>query len=140
MDIFVVHEHHARNLHYDFRLEIGSVLKSWAIPKGPSMNPKDKRLAVLVDDHDIDYASFEGIIPKEHYGAGVVVIWDSGEFRIVEGSVKDKKMVIELKGRLLKGLFSLFCFKGQPKNWLLIKKNDKFADPGFKLKQALAKK
>lgn len=137
MPIFVVHEHHARNLHFDFRLEIDGVLKSWAIPKGPSMNPADKRLAILVDDHPIEYAKYEGIIPKEYYGAGPVVIWDKGTFTIKEGSFDTKKMVIEMKGKTLKGQFSLFSFKGQQKNWLLIKKTDNFSNPDFKVKPIL---
>jgi bifunctional non-homologous end joining protein LigD len=134
MSIFVVHEHHARNLHFDFRLEIGGVLKSWAIPKGPSMNPKEKRLAVLVDDHPLAYAPFEGTIPDGQYGAGEVFIWDKGEFDIIEGSIKDKKLVVNMNGTKLKGGFSLFMLKGQPKNWLLVKKNDEFADEDFSIK------
>jgi len=137
MAIFVVHEHHAKNLHFDFRLEIDGVLKSWAIPKGPSMNPADKRLAILVDDHPIEYADFEGIIPDGYYGAGPVVIWDRGEFEIVEGSFDKKKLVINLRGGLLKGQFSLFALKGKEKEWLLVKGSDEFADKDFKLKTLL---
>jgi bifunctional non-homologous end joining protein LigD len=137
MAIFVVHEHHAKNLHFDFRLEIAGVLKSWAIPKGPSMNPADKRLAILVDDHPIEYADFEGIIPDGYYGAGPVVIWDRGEFEIVEGSFNKKKLVINLRGGLLKGQFSLFALKGKEKEWLLVKRSDEFADKDFKLKTLL---
>lgn len=120
--IFVVHKHAARALHYDLRLEMKGVLKSWAIPKGPSMNPSDKRLAVHVEDHPFKYKNFEGIIP-EGYGAGAVIIWDRGTYTI--DFAKKKSFVITLHGKKLKGTFSLVNFRGN--NWLLIKKKDKYA-------------
>ena len=140
MSLFVVHEHHARALHFDFRLEIEGVLKSWAIPKGPSMNPADKRLAVLVDDHPLSYATYEGIIPAGQYGAGPVIIWDHGTFAIKKGSFNEHSLVLTLAGKQLKGDFSLFQFKDQPKNWLLVKKADAAAIPGFKLKTLIETK
>jgi bifunctional non-homologous end joining protein LigD len=124
--IFVVHEHHASRLHYDFRLEIDGVLKSWAIPKGPSMNPADKRLAVMVPDHPLAYASFQGTIPEGMYGAGEVVIWDEGTYRRIEGDLADGKLVFELRGRRLKGRFALVRMKGRD-DWLLIKGRDLYA-------------
>jgi bifunctional non-homologous end joining protein LigD len=139
---FVVHEHHATRLHYDFRLEIGGVLKSWAIPKGPSMNPSDKRLAVMVDDHPLEYGEFEGIIPQGHYGAGAVVIWDSGEFKSEEDpepALKKGRLSFSLEGKRLKGKFSLVLMKGRGsgKDWLLIKTKDLFAEEGWKVEEAL---
>src|SRR5512135_1013845 len=107
---FVVHEHHSTRLHFDFRLEIGGVLKSWAIPKGPSMNPAEKRLAVMVDDHPLEYGDFEGIIPEGQYGAGPVLIWDTGEFRPEgdpETTLKSGKLGFVLEGKKLRGGFSL---------------------------------
>jgi len=139
---FVVHEHHATRLHYDFRLEIAGVLKSWAIPKGPSMNPTDKRLAVMVEDHLLEYGDFEGIIPEGLYGAGSVLIWDSGSFD-AEGnpeiSLKQGKLRFSLKGKKLKGSFSLVLMRGKTtgKEWLLIKGNDDFAQKDWKIKEEL---
>ena len=127
---FVVHEHHARQLHYDFRLEMAGVLKSWAVPKGPSLNPADKRLAVMVDDHSMEYFDFEGIISPGQYGAGIVVVWDSGSYSLLEGNdpvkaIERGKIVFDLRGKILKGGFTLLKMKGRGENnWLLIKKKD----------------
>ncbi len=139
---FVVHEHHATRLHYDFRLEIAGVLKSWAIPKGPSMNPSDKRLAVMVEDHPLEYGEFEGIIPQNHYGAGAVLIWDSGEFQSEgdpEPGLKKGRLSFTLNGKKLKGGFSLILMKGRGsgKDWLLIKRRDSFAKKGWEVKEEL---
>ena len=140
---FVVQEHHARQLHYDFRLEMAGVLKSWAVPKGPSLNPADKRLAVMVDDHSLGHLDFEGIIPPGQYGAGTVVLWDAGSYELLEGddpvrSIEGGRIVFELRGKILKGGFSLFTMKGRgEKNWLLIKKKDKYCRPDWKLEPAL---
>lgn len=139
MSIFVIHEHHASHLHYDFRLEMEGVLKSWAIPKGPSLNPADKRLAVMVEDHSIEYGSFEGVIPEGQYGAGRVVIWDRGTYKLLSGSIGGGKIEFILSGKKLNGAFILLRLKGKEKEWLLIKKKDEFADPKFKLKMALEK-
>jgi bifunctional non-homologous end joining protein LigD len=107
MPQFIVHEHHARRLHFDLRLEIDKVLKSWALPKGPSMNPKERRLAIMVQDHPLDYADFEGTIPEGMYGAGAVVIWDRGSVEIAGGSLHDGNLDMVLHGRTLKGAFAL---------------------------------
>lgn len=133
MPYFVVHEHHARQLHFDLRLERDGVLKSWAIPKGPSMNPKDKRLAIMVEDHPLDYGDFEGIIPEGHYGAGKVYIWDKGEYNTVKGSIEEGQWEVEISGDKLKGKFVLLKLKGAGDNWLFIKKKDNFADYNFRL-------
>jgi bifunctional non-homologous end joining protein LigD len=129
---FVVHEHHASRHHFDFRLEISGTLKSWAIPKGPSLNPKDKRLAIMVPDHPLDYIAFEGIIPEGEEGAGPVVIWDRGLFVPLETDDPEAALnnkgafSFELKGKKLKGAFALVYMKGLPKStgkeWLLVKK------------------
>lgn len=132
---FVVHEHHASHLHYDFRLELEGVLRSWVIPKGPSMDPSERRLALLVEDHPLVYIDFEGIIPKGHYGAGAVVIWDRGSFELVE--LKEGKMTFFLKGENLKGAFTLTLLKGRGNQWLLIKKKDEYARRNWNLETSL---
>jgi bifunctional non-homologous end joining protein LigD len=141
--LFVVQMHSATRLHYDFRLECDGVLKSWAVPKGPSLNPADKRMAVLVEDHPYDYGSFEGVIPPKQYGAGEVIVWDCGvytpdenghwyhdrkraEAEIREGLAKGK-LSITLRGEKLKGSFALVRMAKDPKTWLLIKHKDRFA-------------
>jgi bifunctional non-homologous end joining protein LigD len=132
MPHFVVHEHHAKHFHYDFRLEVDGVLKSWAIPKGPSMSPKDKRLAIMVDDHLLDYGTFEGVIPEGNYGAGAVFIWDSGDFEPVNIEIDKGRIEFILNGNKLKGTFVLLKLKQKEKEWLLIKKNDQFAQTSYK--------
>ncbi len=143
---FVVHEHHAKRLHYDFRLEIDGALKSWAVPKGPSLNPKDRRLAIQVPDHVLEYIDFQGIIPEGRSGAGPVIIWDAGTFAPLDtddpGRTLDGgKLRFILHGRKLKGEFVLARMQGLPKGtgkeWLLMKKQDAQADPGFTLAPAL---
>ena len=116
---FVVQEHDASHLHWDFRLELDEILKSWAVPKIPPVKPGIRRLAVLVEDHPLDYISFEGTIPEGEYGAGTVKIWDSGTF-IVE-SRKKEKLVFELKGDKMKGRYTLVQFSKKIENWLLFK-------------------
>jgi bifunctional non-homologous end joining protein LigD len=137
---FVVHEHHASRLHFDFRLEREGVLVSWAIPKGPSMNPEDKRLAVMVEDHPLDYADFEGVIPEGEYGAGDVLIWDAGTFEPLEWT--GDKISFVLSGLRLSGAFTLTRLKKGAKGneWLLIKKRDALAEKEWELRPRLEKK
>jgi DNA ligase D-like protein (predicted 3'-phosphoesterase) len=133
--IFVVQKHSARNLHYDFRLEVDGVLKSWAVPKGPSTNPKNKRLAISTEDHPLEYASFEGIIPEGQYGAGEVIVWDTGTYvnmtekdgLVVDLSdaLEDGHFTVWLNGKKLKGGYAMTRTQ---RGWILVKMNDEEAD------------
>ncbi|MEO7991831.1 MAG: DNA ligase D [Chryseolinea sp.] len=149
---FVVQRHDASHLHYDFRLELDGVLKSWAIPKGPSLNPKDKRLAVMVEDHPLSYGKFQGTIPKGNYGAGTVEIWDSGTYAPEKSNSKNPAAEIRkglrsgslkfiIKGKKLKGSFALVRLNdGKEKNWLLIKHRDEHAVDEFAIESFSAVK
>jgi bifunctional non-homologous end joining protein LigD len=137
---FVIHEHHATRLHWDMRLEMDGVYKSWAIPKGPSMNPADKRLAVAVGDHSIEYGSFEGRLPDGSYGAGEVRIWDNGKYETDTDPIKQLekgKIIITFFGLKLRGEFHLFKLKGEDNNWMIFKGKDHFADPDWKMTAVL---
>ena len=143
---FVVQKHNASHLHYDFRLEMQGVLKSWAVPKGPSLDPSIKRLAVEVEDHPLEYGNFEGIIPENQYGAGIVMLWDRGYWQAQEpGAVAGYKkghIAIELFGEKLKGKWALVKIKsnkmaGTKNPWLLMKLQDKYAKVDYDI---LAKK
>lgn len=148
---FVIQKHRASRLHYDFHLECDGVLLSWAVPKGPSTNPREKRLAVMVEDHPFDYRCFEGIIPAGQYGAGTVIVWDKGTYypidyesiddcenpgqtnladaqRIVRDGIRKGKLSFVLKGKKLQGEWTLVRLKNNPKQWLLVKHDDKYAD------------
>ena len=140
---FVVQRHKATRLHYDFRLEMDGVLKSWAVPKGPSMNPEDKRLAMMVEDHPYEYKDFKGKIPEGNYGAGIVEIWDKGTYtalttdtsanhnKSLKAGFKKGDFKFVLKGKKLKGEFVLVKIKdrfgSKDNTWLLIKHKDRFA-------------
>src|SRR5690348_13969058 len=154
---FVVQRHHATRLHYDFRLEMEGVLKSWAVPKGPSLDPADKRHAMEVEDHPVSYFDFEGIIPEGNYGAGTVMVWDVGTWELLSPETKDGKYVsgtdaeaasmlkkgdlkFRLHGKKLNGDFALVHIKSRRpgskgNEWLLIKKHDEFVIPGFDAEQ-----
>ena len=142
--IFVVQKHDATRLHYDFRLEMNGVLASWAVPKGPSLNPAVKRLAIRTEDHPIEYADFEGLIPEGEYGAGTVMVWDKGTYdpedelspeqQLARGELK-----VVLHGKKLRGGFVLvypgrrLAEPGEKTRWLLIKRRDDYADPSWRI-------
>ena len=145
--VFVVQKHRARRLHYDFRLELDGVLKSWAVPKGPSLDPDEKRLAAMVEDHPIDYGSFEGVIPQGEYGAGEVIVWDRGTYSPDEGGeflfdrrgeaesrirdgLKRGKLSFFLRGDKLRGSWTLVRTRRSDRDWLLIKHRDELARSG----------
>lgn len=137
---FVVQQHAARSVHFDFRLEVDGVLVSWAVPKGPSLNPRHKRLAIRTEDHPVAYASFEGVIPKGQYGAGRVIVWDRGTYRnlladkprpaTMRTALRRGLLEIALSGRKLRGGFALTRIRGagQGSQWLLVKRNDARAE------------
>src|SRR2546430_3015246 len=127
--LFVVHMHAARRLHWDLRLEMDGVLRSWAVPKGPSPNPADKRLAVKVEDHPLEYGDFEGVIPEGNYGAGTVIVWDRGVWEPLEDpheGLETGKLLFNLKGYKLRGRWTLIKLKKTEKEWLLIKERDEY--------------
>src|SRR5688572_6177158 len=141
--LFVIQKHEASHLHYDFRLELDGVMKSWAVPKGPSLNPEDKRLAMHVEDHPMSYRTFEGIIPEGNYGAGTVMVWDEGTYfadktldrkanekLLLEGYRKGK-LTFSMKGKKLRGEFALVRMRGKSAEdnaWLLLKHDDGYID------------
>jgi DNA ligase D-like protein (predicted 3'-phosphoesterase) len=136
-NFFVVQKHDATNLHYDFRIQIKDVLVSWAVPKGPSMDPSVKRLAIPTEDHPLAYADFEGLIPEDQYGGGIVMVWDQGTFENIKNmplaeQKENGQIELNLQGEKLKGKFSLVKFRGGAdfldQKWLLIKMSDKHAN------------
>jgi DNA ligase D-like protein (predicted 3'-phosphoesterase) len=139
--IFVIQQHAASHMHFDFRLEMEGVLASWAVPRGPSTDPRHRRLAVRTEDHPLDYADFEGRIPPGEYGAGTVIVWDTGHYESIS-SKQGKEIALDealngghakirLFGKKLKGGYALIHtrMRGDDRNWLLVKENDEYADP-----------
>lgn len=139
LPIFVIQKHHASHLHYDFRLEMEGVLKSWAVPKGPSYDPATKRLAMMTEDHPYDYASFEGVIPAGNYGGGNVIIWDNGTWELIEPgddpvkALRSGKLTFRMFGKKMFGEWALVKIHGRAgskgNEWLLLKHRDEFANP-----------
>jgi bifunctional non-homologous end joining protein LigD len=136
--IFVVQKHAASHLHYDFRLAIDGALVSWAVPKGPSINAADKRLAIRTEDHPLEYAEFEGVIPQGQYGAGTVMVWDTGPYHPLDGNSPSEQLArgkidIVLHGTKLRGGFTLVRtgMVSQKERWLLVKQRDEYADPSW---------
>ena len=128
---FVIHKHAARSLHYDLRLEVEGVYRSWAVPKGPSLNPEEKRLAIEVEDHPLEYGEFEGVIPRGEYGAGAVIIWDRGSYLAenAKAQLLKGKLEFAVLGEKIRGTFTLVRLRPRGKaknNWLLIKGRDEF--------------
>ena len=129
MPKYLIHHHFARREHWDLRLEVDGVLKSWAVPKEPSADPKVKRLAIQVEDHPLEYGDFEGTIPEGQYGAGEVKIWDEGTYENIRSlpmaqALAQGQVEVLFSGRRLKGAYALIRFKGEEKNWLFLKMKD----------------
>ncbi len=140
---FVIHEHHASRLHFDLRLEMAGVLKSWAVPKGLSLNPNDKRLAIEVPDHSLSYIGFVGRIAEGRYGAGEVVIWDKGEYSTGEEpfeQLQKGRLKFTFYGEKLRGGFTLLLMKERKGQWLVFKEKDEFADLNWELETVLIPK
>ena len=140
---FVIHEHHATNLHFDLRLEVGGVLKSWAVPKGLSLNPNHKRLVIEVPDHSLSYINYEGTIAEGSYGAGRVVIWDNGDYSTISDAgeqLENGRLNFTFHGKKLRGGFSLVRMKDRKGQWLVIKNRDEFADSSWELETVLPQK